>query len=55
MRSHRLSQSELRRRTGVAQSTISAVLNGDRSLTREQVGILARFFAVSPAAFMPAS
>ena len=53
MRSHGLTQSELRRRTGIAQSTISAVLNCDRSLTRDQVVALASFFQVSPAAFLP--
>jgi HTH-type transcriptional regulator/antitoxin HigA len=55
MRSNGLTQSELRRRTGIAQSTISAVLNGDRSLTKDQVVALADFFRVSPAAFLPGS
>lgn len=55
MRSHALTQSELRRRTGIAQSTISAVLSGSRSLTRDQVVALARFFHVSPAAFLSGS
>jgi HTH-type transcriptional regulator / antitoxin HigA len=54
MRSNGLSQKELERRVGIAQSTISAVLNGTRSLTREQVITLARFFNVAPAAFLPA-
>lgn len=53
MRSHGLSQNALNARTGIAQSTISAVLNGERSLTKEQVITLAGFFGVSPSAFLP--
>lgn len=53
MRSHGLSQNALKARTGIAQPTISAVLNGERSLTKEQVITLAGFFGVSPLAFMP--
>ncbi len=53
MRSHGLSQNALKTRTGIAQSTISAVLNGERSLTKEQVITLAGFFGVSPSAFLP--
>src|SRR4051794_34481906 len=49
-----LSQPKLAREVGISQSTISAVLNGTRSLTKEQVVKLARFFHVSPAAFLPA-
>lgn len=55
MRSNGLTQAELKRKTGIAQPTISAVLNGERSLTKDQVVILAKFFGISPAAFMPAS
>ena len=54
MRSNGLSQARLTRKVGIAHSTISAVLNGTRSLTKEQVVALARFFRVSPAAFLPA-
>src|SRR5579884_2295115 len=54
MQSHQLSQARLAKQTGIAQSTISAVLNGDRSLTKAQVSRLARLFGVSPAAFFPA-
>jgi HTH-type transcriptional regulator/antitoxin HigA len=53
MRANGLSQSELSRRVGIAQSTISAVLNGSRSLTKEHVIALAEHFRVSPAAFLP--
>lgn len=53
MRSHGLSQNALKIKTGIAQSTISAVLNGERTLTKEQVITLAGFFGVSPSAFLP--
>jgi HTH-type transcriptional regulator/antitoxin HigA len=53
MESHQLTQSELARKTGIAQSTVSAVLNGARSLTREHISKLARFFNVSPVVFLP--
>ena len=53
MESNRLSQPELSKKVGLAQSTISAVLNGNRSLTREHIVKLATFFNVSPAAFLP--
>jgi HTH-type transcriptional regulator/antitoxin HigA len=54
MRSNGLSQAVLAKKVGMAQSTISAVLNGTRSLTKQQVVKLAAFFGVSPAAFLPA-
>jgi HTH-type transcriptional regulator / antitoxin HigA len=53
MTSNRLSQPILAKKTGIAQSTISAVLNGSRSLTKTQVIALAKLFRVSPAAFLP--
>ena len=53
MRSHNLTQQLLAKATGIAQSSISAVLNGDRSLTKQQVIALAKYFGVSPAAFLP--
>lgn len=48
-----LSQSQLARETGIAQSTISAVLAGERELTKEHVLALAPFFHVQPAVFLP--
>jgi HTH-type transcriptional regulator/antitoxin HigA len=54
MRSHGLSQHRLAKQVGISQSTISAVLNRSRSLTKEQVISLAGFFRVSPTAFLPA-
>jgi HTH-type transcriptional regulator/antitoxin HigA len=53
MRANSLSQPRLAKATGIAQSTISAVLSGARSLTKGQVVKLAKFFGVSPAAFLP--
>jgi HTH-type transcriptional regulator/antitoxin HigA len=54
MESNGLSQPKLTKEVGISQSTISAVLNGTRSLTKGQVVTLARFFHVSPSAFLPA-
>jgi HTH-type transcriptional regulator / antitoxin HigA len=53
MRSHGLSQQALEAKVGIAQSTISSVLNGTRSLTKDQVISLAKFFGVRPGAFLP--
>jgi HTH-type transcriptional regulator/antitoxin HigA len=53
MRANGLSQQRLAKVTGISQSTISAVLNGARSLTKKQVVTLARYFHLSPAAFLP--
>ena len=54
MRSHELSQPKLAKAVGIAQSTISAVLTGNRTLTKAQIVKLAKFFNVAPAAFLPA-
>jgi HTH-type transcriptional regulator/antitoxin HigA len=53
MRAGGLSQQRLSARVGISQSTISAVLNGARSLTKEQIISLASYFNVSPAVFLP--
>ncbi len=53
MTSNGLTQSALAQKVSISQSTISAVLNGSRSLTREQVDKLAKFFHVAPGAFLP--
>jgi HTH-type transcriptional regulator/antitoxin HigA len=37
--------------TGIANSTLSAVLYGKRRLTREHIARLARFFRVNPSVF----
>jgi HTH-type transcriptional regulator / antitoxin HigA len=54
MRSHDLSQPKLAKAVGIAQSTISAILTGNRALTKAHLVKLARFFNISPAAFLPA-
>jgi HTH-type transcriptional regulator / antitoxin HigA len=54
MTANSLSQSKLAKEVGVSPSTISAVLGGERSLTKEQVTKLAKFFHVSPSVFLPA-
>jgi HTH-type transcriptional regulator/antitoxin HigA len=53
LESNGLSQKELARSVGMATSTLSAVLNGDRSLTKQQVVALAKRFRISPTAFLP--
>ena len=54
MRLNGLSQPALEAKVGIAQPTISAVLKGTRGLTKNQVVVLARFFHVSPEAFLRA-
>ena len=46
-----ITQSELARRTRIAESTLSEVQSGKRNLTRTQIGKLARFFQVEPGVF----
>ena len=53
MRANGLTQKMLEPKVGITQSTISAILNGTRSLTKEQVIALARYFGVRPSAFLP--
>lgn len=52
MRGRGLSQPKLARAVSISQSTISAVLSGVRTLTKEQVVALAKYFNVSPVAFL---
>jgi HTH-type transcriptional regulator / antitoxin HigA len=47
-----VNQTEVAQATGIANSTISAVLKGARQLTREHIGRLADFFHVDPGAFI---
>jgi HTH-type transcriptional regulator / antitoxin HigA len=46
-----VSQTEVAKATGIADSTISDVLKGKRSLNRKHIGKLSRYFSVSPDAF----
>ncbi|HEY2908861.1 MAG TPA: helix-turn-helix domain-containing protein [Gemmataceae bacterium] len=55
MTSNDLSQSSLARQVGISQSTISAVLAGTRALTKDQIVLLADYFHLSPAAFLPSA
>lgn len=54
MHSHGLTQPALAKKVGISQSTISAVLTGARSLTKNQIVRLCKFFNVTPATFLPA-
>ena len=53
MNANGLTQPKLAKAVGIAQSTISAVLNGTRALTKDQIITLSKFFGVGPGAFMP--
>ena len=44
-------QAEVARAAGIANSTISAVLHGKRSLSRDHIGRLAAYFHVAPGVF----
>jgi len=46
-----VSQADVARGTGIAESTLSEVLAGKRSLNRTHIGKLSRFFNVGPSAF----
>jgi HTH-type transcriptional regulator / antitoxin HigA len=54
MNANRLSQTRLAKEVGISQSTLSAVLNGTRSLTKAHVARLARFFNVPASVFLSA-
>jgi len=49
--SRAVTQAEVAKATGIAESTISAVLSGKRKLSRTHIGKLARYFHVSPDVF----
>jgi HTH-type transcriptional regulator/antitoxin HigA len=46
-----VTQSQVAKEAGIAESTISEVLAGKRKLNRTQIGKLARYFHVGPGAF----
>jgi len=52
MRANGLTQNALSERVGIAQSTISEILSGERSLTVDHMKALAKFFNLSPAVFL---
>src|SRR4051812_35397199 len=53
MESKGLSQMGLARKVGISQSTISAVLHGTRSFTKEHMITLVKFFNAGPGVFLP--
>jgi|SRR5579883_492025 len=53
MEGRKLSQSQLARETGIAQPTISAILSGEREMTKAHVVKLAQFFDIDPTVFLP--
>jgi len=46
-------QQTVSRQTAVANSTITALLKGDRQMTSKHIAIFARYFGVEPAVFLP--
>ena len=46
-----VSQTEICKATGIADSTLSEILKGKRSLNRSHIGKLARYFNVLPGVF----
>jgi HTH-type transcriptional regulator/antitoxin HigA len=52
MAANRLTQSELGKKVGIAQSTISAILHGTRSITLSQATALAKHFGIARVAFL---
>lgn len=46
-----VTQAQVASATGIAESTISEVLSGKRGLNRHHIGLLSRYFNVSPAVF----
>jgi len=53
MTANRLTQQELARKVGIAQSTISAVLNNTRQMKVVHMQALGDYFGIDAAAFMP--
>ena len=45
-------QAKLAHESGIAESTISAILRGKRTLNRRHIEVLARYFHVSPSVFI---
>jgi antitoxin component HigA of HigAB toxin-antitoxin module len=48
-----VTQQTVSRETGIANSTISALIKEDRLMTRSQIETLAGYFGVAPAVFLP--
>lgn len=52
IRQKRVTQSQVAAGTGIAESVVSEILSGKRSLNRAQIGKLSRFFHVGPGTFL---
>src|SRR5437762_2645 len=48
-----VTQQTVSRETGIANSTITALLKGSREMTRKHLEAFARYFGVEPAVFLP--
>lgn len=53
MRSSGHKQMALSKAVGISQSTLSAILTGEREMTKSHMVALARFFNVPPSVFLP--
>jgi HTH-type transcriptional regulator/antitoxin HigA len=53
MRSSGLKQMALSKAVGISQSTLSAILTGEREMTKSHMVALAKFFNVPPSVFLP--
>jgi HTH-type transcriptional regulator / antitoxin HigA len=47
-----VTQAQLSAGTGISMSSISEILHGKKNLTRRHIGILAKYFGVTPAVFI---
>lgn len=48
-----VTQQRVSTETGIANSTISAILKGDREMSRKHIEAFARYFGAEPAVFLP--
>ena len=53
MRSSGRKQTALSKAVGISQSTLSAILTGEREMTKSHMIALAKFFNVPPSVFLP--
>ncbi len=53
MRSSGHTQMALSKSVGISQSTLSAILTGEREMTKSHMVALAKFFNVPPSVFLP--
>jgi HTH-type transcriptional regulator/antitoxin HigA len=49
----RVTQQTVSRETGIANSTITALVKGQREMTRKHIETFARYFGAQPAVFLP--